>query len=321
MAISVALCTYNGEKYIKEQLDSILNQTVKPDEIIICDDVSSDSTLQILDSYKERYPQIFSIVKNEINLKSNKNFQQSVSLCTGDYIFCADQDDIWKKDKVEKTLAIFAENSAIEGVFSNAELIDDNGKVFLNTSLWNQISFNEAIYPRPINLFDIINRKGSIVTGATLCIKRQVKEFIFPFPASKDIYHDEWIALLLSYKNTLAYTTEKLIQYRIHSAQQVGAEMNRNEQKASHEDEILTGIKPASGYADYKLLSRMYYRNYVKYKEIAQNEAPRAGIDFAALQEQNLKSYIATEKKLKQLNPALYYSRRITDFFKGKRKL
>jgi glycosyltransferase involved in cell wall biosynthesis len=321
MTISVALCTYNGERYIRHQLDSILHQTIKPDEIVICDDVSSDSTMQILEEYKQNHPDIFRIHRNEVNLKSNKNFQKSVSLCTGDYIFCADHDDVWKTDKVEKILAVFKADASLEGVFSNAELIDGNGNVYENTSLWDQISFNEALYPKPVNLFEIINRKGNIVTGATLCIKKEVKDFIFPFPDSKDIYHDEWIALLLAYRKTLAYTTEKLIQYRIHSGQQVGAEMNRNEQKASHEDEILSGRKQAVSFSDHKLFSRMYYRNYLKYKQLVQTELSGAGIDFNAELNKNLEGFLATEKKLGRLNPFLYYSRRITDFFKGKRKL
>lgn len=321
MAISVALCTYNGEKYIREQLDSILNQTVKPDEIVVCDDVSSDSTIQILEEYRQKYPETFRIKKNQVNLKSNKNFQQSVSFCTGDYIFCADQDDVWVKDKVEKTLAVFNANPKLEGVFSNAELIDGNGNIYPNTSLWAQISFNERLYTKPVDLFDIINRKGNMVTGATLCIKKEIKDFIFPFPQSKDIYHDEWIALLLAYRQTLAYTTDKLIKYRIHSSQQVGAEMNRNEQKAAHEDEILSGRKKAVAFSDYKLLSRMYYRNYLKYKELLQTDTSQTGIDFNALLNKNLEGFLATEKKLGSLNPFLYYSHRITDFFKGKRKL
>lgn len=321
MAISVALCTYNGEKYIKEQLDSILNQTVRPDEIVVCDDVSSDSTMQILEEYRQKYPEIFRIKKNQVNLKSNKNFQQSVSLCSGDYIFCADQDDVWIRDKVEKTLEVFNANPKLEGVFSNAALIDGNCNIYPDTSLWGQISFNEELYTKPLDLFDIINRKGNIVTGATLCIKKEVKDFIFPFPESKDIYHDEWIALLLSYRQTLAYTPGKLIQYRIHSSQQVGAEMNRNEQKAAHEDEILSGRKKAITFSDYKLLSRMYYRNYLKYKELLGADTSRTGIDFSDLVNTNLEGFLATEKKLTSLNPFLYYSRRITDFFKGKRKL
>jgi glycosyltransferase involved in cell wall biosynthesis len=320
MKISVAVCTYNGERYVREQLDSILNQTLQPQEIVVCDDVSSDSTPQILEEYRQKHPGIFVIKNNPENIRSNKNFQQSVSMCTGDFIFCADQDDIWKADKVEKMIDYFGANPETEGLFSNAELIDDNGKVYENTSLWNQISFNEEQYAKPVDLFDIMNKKGNMVTGATLCIKAAVKDIIFPFPESKDIYHDEWIAMVLAHRKTLKYTTEKLIQYRIHSAQQVGAEMNRNEQKAGHEDAVLTGRIKAATFSDHKLLSRMYYRNVKKYSQLLDKRG-QSGIDFKALVDKNLQGFLSAEKTLSTLNPVLFYSRRITDFFKGKRKL
>ena len=107
MKTSVALCTYNGEKYIKYQLDSILNQTVPIDEIIICDDGSTDSTISILNSYREQYPSIFKIHTNENNLRSVKNFEKAISLCSNEFIFLSDQDDIWADHKVKIHLDFF----------------------------------------------------------------------------------------------------------------------------------------------------------------------------------------------------------------------
>ena len=106
MKISVAICTFNGEKFLQEQINSILEQTLKVDEIVICDDCSTDNTWDILKDYKTNNPSLFQIHRNEINLKSNKNFEKAIGLCTGCYIFLSDQDDIWKNDKVEKTLAV-----------------------------------------------------------------------------------------------------------------------------------------------------------------------------------------------------------------------
>lgn len=99
MKTSVALCTYNGEKYIKEQLDSILNQTKKVDEIIVCDDCSSDKTVEILNHYSSTNPGLFKIYINEQNLRSVKNFEKAITLCTGDIIFLSDQDDFWVNEK------------------------------------------------------------------------------------------------------------------------------------------------------------------------------------------------------------------------------
>ena len=130
MKISVALCTYNGEKFLKEQLDSILNQTIAVDEIIICDDKSTDTTLSILRDYKKKYPTIISIYENENTLKSVKNFEKAISLCTGDIIFLSDQDDIWVDIKVEKYCDYFNENAAIQVLASNGYCINEKSFTF-----------------------------------------------------------------------------------------------------------------------------------------------------------------------------------------------
>ena len=114
MKLSVAMCTYNGAEFIEEQLISILNQTVKIDEIIICDDCSTDDTLEILQKIIEQNNSVITIFRNEVNLRSNKNFEKALSLCTGDYIFFSDQDDIWKKNKVQKFIDKFNEDETIE---------------------------------------------------------------------------------------------------------------------------------------------------------------------------------------------------------------
>ena len=148
MNISVALCTFNGEKYIEKQLDSILNQSIKVNEIIVCDDHSVDTTISILDKYSLNYPELFKLHKNENNLRSNKNFEKAISLCTGDYIFLSDQDDLWREDKVEKTLNVFSKNPTAEGVFSNATLINDIDQLlFKDISLWDSVYFFENQIP------------------------------------------------------------------------------------------------------------------------------------------------------------------------------
>src|SRR5574344_2136916 len=98
--ISLALPTYNGEKYLREQLDSIFNQTMVPEEIVVVDDRSTDSTIQILEEYKQKYGLKYYI--NEQNLGYNKNFEKAITLCQGDYIALCDQDDVWLPEKIEK---------------------------------------------------------------------------------------------------------------------------------------------------------------------------------------------------------------------------
>ena len=103
--ISVAMATYNGEVYLRKQLDSILHQSLPVDEIIICDDQSSDGTVDIIQEYIKQYPHIH-LYQNEQNLGYKRNFKKALSLCSKEYIFLCDQDDIWDSDKVKEMVAI-----------------------------------------------------------------------------------------------------------------------------------------------------------------------------------------------------------------------
>ena len=125
--ISVAMTTYNGERYIKEQLESIINQTRKVDEIIIFDDCSKDKTVQIIrEAIKETEIKIFLTV-NEKNVGYIENFRRAIEKSTGDYIFLCDQDDVWMNDKVEKMLDIM-EKYDIRVLFTQYDMIDSKGK-------------------------------------------------------------------------------------------------------------------------------------------------------------------------------------------------
>lgn len=323
MKISVALCTYNGEKFLNKQLDSILNQSIKVDEIIVCDDISSDNTLTILKDYKEKYPDLFSIHINSQNLKSNKNFEKAIQLCTGDYIFLSDQDDLWRNDKVEKTLDVFKNNPTAEGVFSNATLIDDEDNiVFEDISLWDSVYFFESKIKKPIDLHKLLILKGNYLTGATLCIKKEVKEFCFPFQTLDKVFlHDEWFAYILSERNTLFYSTENLISYRLHSNQQVGVgNILKNAEKIKKSPknmQIILGILEPKSFKDYKILTRTLFSQYEKYKELK----TYAFLDSDKIEEKILNYYLEADLKMKKANPILYFFRKRKDKIKGKRQL
>ena len=222
MKISVALCTYNGAKYIKEQIDSILNQTKKVDEIIVCDDCSSDKTIEILNAYAAKNPGLFKIYINEKNLRSVKNFEKSISLTLGEYIFLADQDDIWVENKVEEMLGYFKMNPTCLALFSDGFLLSEKQLIINKTNLWSSVFFNPKQFLNPSHLYLFLILKRNAVTGATLCIKKETKQLIFPFPILKDFHHDYWIAYLLAQTNQLNFINKKLIKYRLHQNQQVG---------------------------------------------------------------------------------------------------
>lgn len=229
MKVSVALCTYNGESYLQEQLDSILNQSRSVDEILVCDDISTDTTFAILEGYAKKYPNLFKLVKNETNLRSVKNFEKAIGLCTGDIIFLSDQDDSWLPEKVYEVIRFFDENENIDAVFTNAFFMNETSQI-LKDDLWNSNFFQ----PQKKEIFDLFKYlifKKNCVTGATLCIKKNVKDYIFPFPEVANLHHDYWIAILVAYRAKLGYLNKKLIRYRIHSEQQVGATLHRSKLK------------------------------------------------------------------------------------------
>ncbi|MDQ5930160.1 MAG: hypothetical protein QG594_1947, partial [Bacteroidota bacterium] len=238
MKISVAICTYNGEKYINEQIDSILNQTLKVDEIIVCDDRSTDKTISILNLYAIQNPNLFKINCNETKLKSVKNFEKAISLCTGDIIFLSDQDDIWTLNKVEKYIEYFDNNKKIQVVASNGYCIDKNSKVAKKYAIWDVPEFLRE-QNIEFSYFELITHIENIATGASMAFRKEIIMDILPFPEIKNIHHDEWIAILSAKKNAFELLNEKYFYYRIHENQQVGGVFFNKENKTK---ERLTNI-------------------------------------------------------------------------------
>jgi glycosyltransferase involved in cell wall biosynthesis len=319
MKISVALCTFNGFKYLTKQIDSILNQQgVVPDEIIICDDISLDDTLKILTEYKTLYPNIFKIYVNEINLGSTKNFEKAISLCSGDFIFLSDQDDIWDENKIEKTLAVFKKNPNAEGVFSNAQLIDNKDKVFTELSLWKTIFFLENELNKPIDLLDIITKNGNIVTGATLCIKKQVKNYVLPLPIDV-VLHDEWIATILAINQTLYYSTEKLISYRIHSNQQIGIKKINKIKKLNSIKRIILGLEKPKKFIDYRILIKKYFLQKSRLEKIESYNLEIKSLKELIIISSN--NFIRINIETKAQFPIQYLLTNLVDKILGKRQL
>ena len=222
MPISVALCTYNGEKYLTEQLDSILSQTVKADEIVICDYGSQDGTLEILQNYHLQHPGLFTVIINEKNLGYFKNFEKALHACSGDIIVTSDQDDIWKPCKIEATHAFFRENPQYDGVFNDLEIISNSKKVLEPSYLnWKHISYRfieENI--KNNTLFIHQQMLGSFVLGCALAIKRSaLKQYEL---SNFEIAHDYFIAQKLSSKGKLGFIPAVLSQYRQHEEQVCG---------------------------------------------------------------------------------------------------
>jgi len=221
MKISVAMCTYNGERFLREQIDSIITQTLSVDEIIVCDDGSTDNTVKILGDYVKKHPGLFFIYQNKENLRSVKNFEKAITLCTGDLIFLSDQDDRWASNKVKDFTDFFRENPEIQVVASNGYCMNDQSEVLEKYTIWDGPKFlrEKAI---SFNYYKLISYISNIATGATMAIRREILPEILPFPVVKNFHHDEWIAIVASRKNTFEMLDNKYLYYRIHESQQVG---------------------------------------------------------------------------------------------------
>nr|WP_315156801.1 glycosyltransferase family 2 protein [uncultured Flavobacterium sp.] len=324
MKTSVAMCTYNGEKYIGKQLESILSQTMAIDEIMICDDGSKDQTIAIIEQFQIEYPNKISLHKNQVNLGSTKNFEKAVTLCSGDFIFLSDQDDIWKENKVEKVIQHFIENPSFEAVFTNGTLINDKNEKIKTYSLWDSVFFLGNQLENPINLVKLICSKRNMVTGATLCIKKETKKFILPFPDIKKYYHDEWIAIIIASRQKLDYLTDELISYRIHSGQQIGGKsntQNKTIQKHLNLSNFILGNSTPKSYQDFNQLSKAYFRNYLKFKNVSENTSNDVSVNFKEIAESNLDLFKKCNESLKKVNPVFYFFRNLTDKIRGKRQL
>lgn len=215
MKISVAMCTYNGEKYIKEQLESIIHQTRKVDEIVISDDGSKDTTLAICKEVLSTSSIPYNIVQNLTPLKVVGNFKQAFSLCSNDIIFSCDQDDIWEKNKVETILDVFEKNSEVDMVASDATLIDgvnNEMKMSLREGLDFSMNTKDDVLPSLLRTY--------CITGATMAFRKSFEEKYFY--VSKYWLHDGWLALQASINNRFYYCNEKLTRYRLHGNNECG---------------------------------------------------------------------------------------------------
>ncbi|SNV47943.1 Chondroitin polymerase [Chryseobacterium taklimakanense] len=227
MTTSVALCTYNGEKYIAEQLDSILKQSTPVNEIVVCDDGSTDETMQILQKYHTEFPNIFKIHQNKHTLKVIKNFEKAINLCTGDIIFLSDQDDVWFPDKVRKNLMFFENNPDKDALFHNL--------LYYKNGPHKNTTFNHYLYS-PTENKDLLGHlliKGNVITGAALAFRKLTN---LEFDATHGFLHDAQLAIYFALKDKIEVLDECLGYYRIHPQQQIGSgeDVDIYQQKVQH---------------------------------------------------------------------------------------
>ncbi len=217
--MSVAMCTYNGSRYLREQLQSILSQTRPPDEVVICDDRSSDETATILEGFSAQATVKVKIYLNSRNIGPAQNFERAIQLCSGDIIALCDQDDIWNSQKVSRLLYTFERNPDAIYAFSDAELVDDEGAP-LAGKLWDAVGLKKNV-----GRFSGAGQLGillrhNLIPGAAIAFRGAFKDILLPFPAGW--MHDYWIALLGSALSSGIPVNEALFKYRRHAMQVCG---------------------------------------------------------------------------------------------------
>lgn len=219
--ISVALCTYNGEAYLREQLESIAAQTVPPIEVVIADDGSTDGTVALIEHFIADYagPIAFRLAYRERAGGVAANFSRALTACTGELIALSDQDDVWHEDRIEVAAERFGEPSLLL-LNADARLIDGAGAPLGDTLL-------STLYVPPAHLEAFHARAGfplllarNTVTGATTMLRRSLLDRALPIP--EHWVHDEWLALIAAAHGGHDTLERAVIDYRLHGANQIG---------------------------------------------------------------------------------------------------
>jgi len=214
------MCTFNGGRFLTEQLQSIAAQERPPDELVICDDGSSDETLEIVKEFARRCAFATLFVANEGKLGSTKNFEKAVSLCRSNIVALADQDDVWYPHKLASIEKTFLESNETVATFSNADLIDERSRL-LGLRLWSAFSFDAGEQDKFANHRALeVLVKHPVVTGATMAFRRELFDLVIPIPANH--IHDRWISFLLAARGKFEAIRAPLMQYRRHGEQQAG---------------------------------------------------------------------------------------------------
>lgn len=205
--ISIAMATYNGAKYLEEQLDSIYAQSYKKFEVIVVDDVSTDDTVLILEKYKQKYGLKYFV--NDKNMGVTKNFEKAILKCDGEYIALVDQDDIWLPNKL---VVLYNNIGNYSLIYSNAGIVNEKNE--------RQNKTTKEIYPlygldsqtKDIYNYIVLN---SFILGCTTMFKREILSDLFPIYQSGR-NHDWWLTMCAYQKNGIKYIDEVLIYYRHH---------------------------------------------------------------------------------------------------------
>lgn len=243
--VSVAIAAYNGELFFREQLESIVNQTVLPDEIIIRDDRSKDKTFEIAKEFSEKYGNIkWNIGVNEVNKGFVKNFIGAILQCQGDIIILCDQDDVWKENKVEKTVSFF-EDPCVVSMHGNIDIIDKNDQVIKS----NVLGYKEPKAKVSIEQFV----SNLYYCGMSSAFRRTLLPKIYDVDLTSLPVHD-WLVHALAICEDGFYTSSEVLVYRRYHENNVALNLSKSKREG-----LQQRIAVVKYYCDhYSLLDELY---------------------------------------------------------------
>ena len=285
--ISVCIATFNGEKFIEKQLKSILNQTATVDEVIICDDCSTDSTVKIIKYFiaENGLSHNWHLFINEKNLGYCLNFYSAIFKAKGDLIFLCDQDDIWNNNKVEVMTDFLKENSDIYVLASRYNLIDRNDED-INGLYIPYFSLSDDGSWETVDSNSLIG--CSHIRGFSICFSAKIKEFLKPIDVKSLLAHDWFISILGTFLGKTVILNRVLCNYRFHGGNVSLSDMNRTELLGSFEKRI-SGLEESINAHSYLL-----------------------SLDMKSTPHKALKNFISFEKKrlefLKTRNLFIFFS-------------
>ena len=217
------ICTWNGAAYLQVQLDSLLAQTLLPDEIVIADDASTDASAELLQTFVRQARALGIDVQlqcNSSNLGYVENFSGALRRATGSVLFLCDQDDVWRPDKLALMAACFADDPSLLLLHSDARLVDTRGES-LHCRAFDalQLTMNERQAIHAGRAFDVVMRR-SFVIGATAALRMELLDLALP--VAQGWVHDEWLAAIAAAAGRVDFIDQALIDYRQHGGNQIG---------------------------------------------------------------------------------------------------
>ena len=226
---SIALCTYNGERFLREQLASLVAQTVQPFEVIVCDDRSSDASVALVRQFAEKVPFPVTLFENKRNLGYVKNFEQAIARCNGDVIFLCDQDDIWHVEKIERCLEVFETNPDVGLVLHGFNWVDPDGAPYPGPSdRHGEERLSAEQLPQAfegISIEVFMSPYPRAWCGCMMAFRRLFVTDIVPIFPGKG--HDDWILKLLGALTDVRFLVDPLVNYRIHASNLNGRDVSK----------------------------------------------------------------------------------------------